>query len=372
MNNSYKTNYVQFLLKDETNISIMSEDQYYTEKKIGHFDFIYNIGWYYTLEGKQVEVKRFNTILNYFFKVDSNFGWTDKDVIQAKENAKQLKKDMDKQYKNERKAKHEKEAMDFINNRLNNEIAEKYQAKSFDELHSLVSNSFRYASKKTIDQVVNALLNYSVDTLETIETIDNAIVSTDNEVVTVKPRLMSFESVEGFTVNSKQFDSYRDAFNYVISNRIDTTYILPVTSNIDTNELRDLHYKLSTNPSILTLDELHSFMDHINSMPISLDSEKRLIKIEQWIKRKEQHEINRMNEKERQYNIAKQSYELVELMKSKGLIAIDNDHGWVYEYQGKQYKLYSTMSNTSNEKYSQFVNEIYNDCFASVDEKKAM
>ena len=368
MTNYYKTNYVQFLLKGETSISIVSEDQHYIEKKIGSFDFIYNIGWYYTLEGKQVEVKRFSTILNYFFKVDSNFGWTDKEVLQAKENAKQLKKDMDKQSKIDCKEKHEKNAMDFINNILNSEVAEKYQSKSFDELHSLISNTFRYASKNTIDNVVNAILNYSVDT--PIE--DNTIVNEVETVETVKPRLLSFESVEGFTVNSKQFESYKDAFNYAITNRIATTYILPSTSNINTKQLSELHYNLSSNPSMLTLDELYMFMNHINSMPISLDSEERLIKIERWIKRKEQHETNRQNEKERQYNIAKQSYELVELMKSKGLKVIDNDNAWIYEYKGKQYKLYSTMGNTTNEKYSQFVHSIYNDCFAGMDELKAI
>lgn len=356
--------------EDQTIIRIYENDEYYNQVRVASFDFRYNEGWFKNVNGKEREVKRFSTIMNYLFSVEENLFWSPGTVETAKNNAKQLKKKMEREYKEELKQRDENKAIELIN-RINNKDdffvnqVEKFEAMTQEELLKVVTNTVKKASKKTVKAVMQAIYNLIDKVNNPVQEVE--IVATEVET-TVKDSNVKINTINEnvtYSVNAQSFDTYNEAYNYIISNCIPSTYILNSKSNITMDQFHELHYTLNNEASKLTIEQLNLLKDHVQSLPYDLDSENALIKINRWIERKERQRHNRDQEKQRQIELAEASYKLVELMKSKGLHSLECDYGWKYEYNGKVFTLLSRSSGVTNETYSDFVNSIYNECFVN-------
>lgn len=162
----YRIDTITFKLKNDTIVLIEAKNDIDVTVKVAQFDFRDNgYRFYYDLDGNQKDVKRISTILNYLLNNGMTW-WSHKEINIAKENAKKLKKEEEKEYKLELREKAEQKAREMIegikkeNDKYIN-MCESLKNKDDDTLYQLVKNTFKYAKKKTIDEVFSTIKEYN-------------------------------------------------------------------------------------------------------------------------------------------------------------------------------------------------------------------
>lgn len=358
----YNTSYIITETKDETKINLFAENEFYDKVQIAHFDFYYNEGWVMDLKGNKKDVKRHSTIVNYLFKQNENLGWDSAKVEQAKKNAKQIKLDETKSHRAELQEKDEQKALDMINgikewNEKYINICKATENKTDDELIKSIEFTFKNASKKTLKEVFAVIRNY--DSFVKIKKKEEAteVISSIENVTTVNK-----DEREVFYLYGKTFDTYMDAYNYAIQNESKTTMILSSHHPTMTNEkLQQLESDFTFNFMGMSLDDKKEFFAYIESCSHSIDRDDRYYKLKTWIERGEKALANEKKEKERLYNLAKQSYEILETMKSKGLEVKESGNMVQWIFNGE--KVYVWFGGVCAEKYHADTLKVYEEYF---------
>lgn len=422
MNNYYTVDYVKFELTGEQNtiIIIKSENEYGMEIKVAQYDFRENgYKFYYDLKGNKKEVARFSTIMNYLFKQKEYLGWDDQLVNTAKENAKRIKLEENKARKQELKQLDEKKASEMLNGIKNNEsryikICENVKQYDNEKLYTMVQNTFKHASKKVINQVYNAIIEYNENgyieatnqvettvnevavtveesiqedtqtTQETTYTAFNRTFSTYNqaltycnendfsseyieEVVTMQPSLQrneytKEEQKEIFHLYKNTFDTYSQAYDYAIKNVIPVTMIISSKHPTMNNErLQQLQTSFTFDKMNMLYDDMKEYFNYLEPLPDTLDKQDIYYKLRSWINRIESQQKNREETKQRQYELAKRSAELLDYMTSNGLEIKEWYTYTDYYYYGEM--VHRWKSGISIEEYTQGVEKVYNTYF---------
>lgn len=365
----YNTDYVITEIKDETKIKLFAENEYYDKVQIAYFDFYFMEGWVMDLKGNKKEVKRHSTIMNFLFKQNLNLGWDSRLVEQAKQNAKQIKSDEAKRYKEELKEKDEQKASDMINGIKNYEarytnICKSVENKTDEELYHLVVNTFKHASNRTINEVLNIIKSYN----------DGSVVYLQNEVTEVDPVIkMNTEATETITMNDNDtpevfhlnnntFNTYNEAFNHAVQNQITTTKILSSKHPTMTNErLKQLEHSYIFDKVNMLHEDKKDYFDYLVSIPNSLDRENRYYKLKSWIERYEAQQQRQQKEKDRIHNLGLEASKMLEYMVENGLEIKENESCVKYYLNGQD--VHTWFSGVSVEKYHEGIMNIYNRYF---------
>lgn len=430
MNKHYETDYVRFSLEGEnkTIVVITAEDSRYREVLVARYNFEDNTyKYYYDLKGNKKEVARFSTIMNYLFKQNENLGWDKTLVDTAKENAKRIKQEEKKAYKQELKQRDESKAKEFINGIMNNEeryinICENMKEYDNEKVYDLVKNTFKHASKKVINEVYNAINEYNTTgKIETIinETMEEVAVTIDNEIQEDTPQtnqettnqvesitytafnrtFNSYESAvqychendfsteyiekvvtrqpsnnnimnndasnekEMFHLYNNTFESYSQAYDHAIKNVIPITMIISSKHPSMTSErLKQLHTSFVFDKMKMSYNDMKEYYNYLEPLPETLDKQDIYYKLRSWIQRYESRQKSIEEDKQRKYELAKHSAELLEYMVNNGL-EIKEKHTMVkYYYKGEH--VHTWFSGISIEEYANGIQKVYDTYFS--------
>ena len=360
----YNTNYVITEIKDETKIRLFAENEYYDKIQIAFFDFYYNEGWVMDLKGNKKDVKRHSTIMNYLFKQNATLGWDSGMVEQAKKNAKQIKLDETKQYNAELKEESEKKASDMIIGIKNHEeryanICKSVENKTDEELLQLVTNTFKHASKKTIEDVLNTIKSYNEGSIVYAKKEVAQEVASQNESATaVAENTQNNNEEEVFYLNNNTFNTYSEAFSHAVQNEITTTKILSSKHPImDNKRLQQLEYSFIFDKSNMSYFDKKEYFDYLGSIPNSLDRENRFYKLKGWIERYEEQRQRKLDEKQRMDKLALEASETLECMVANGLKIVENESMVKWYVSGQC--VYTWFTGVSIEEYHSAVMNIH-------------
>lgn len=166
MKKHYEMDTLTFTLRGETTVIITGTNEYGISVLVAQYDFNDNgYKFYNDLQGKEVEVSRVGTILNYLFKNGMTW-WSDKEIETAKKNWATIKKSKEKEHKAFLKERDEQQAQYFIEalERLEDthtRIATSVAHHSDEALTDIVQRSYKRASKKTVQKVCKAIQGYN-------------------------------------------------------------------------------------------------------------------------------------------------------------------------------------------------------------------
>lgn len=365
----YNTNFIMVEAKNETKVNIFAENEYYDKVHVAYFDFYFMEGWYYDIDGKQKEVKRFSAIMNYLFKQNERLCWEQVIVEKAKQNAKKIKSDEKKKYLNELKEADEKKASDMMEGikqykaKYTN-ICKSVENKTDEELYHLVVNTFKHASKRTINEVLNIIKSYN----------DGSVVYLQNEVTEVDPVIeMNTEATETITMNDNDtpevfhlnnntFNTYNEAFNHAVQNQITTTKILSSKHpTMTTKRLQQLECSFVFDKSNMSYEDKKDYFDYLEGIPNSLDRENRYYKLKSWIERYEAQQQRQQKEKDRIHNLGLEASKMLEYMVENGLEIKENESYVKYYFNGQD--VHTWFSGISTDKYHEGIMNIYNRYF---------
>lgn len=284
--NLYETKWIntEFKNEEQTKVVLWSENYYYNKTVIGQFDFYYNEGYYFTLEGKKVEVKRLSTIMNYLFKCNENLSWDYVKFEIAKSNVKKIKSDEKKEYEMELKQKSLSKIEEFKNGVKKQEekiikVCELMVDKDDEYLKTAIKNTFKYADKKQLDEMFEFIRNYEMH----IETKDVVVENLNIEKVDNKITSEKFETKnDKFYYNKKEFNTYTEAFNYVC-NGLGKAHLIYTNNEILTYDtLLQLENEFINNKRRMNRDSAKIYYKHLETIPNSLDRENVYYKLKHW------------------------------------------------------------------------------------------
>ena len=366
----YKTDYVMIESKEETKIRISAENDLYQTKLIGYFDFYNMIGWYYDINGKQKEVQRFSTIMNYLFKQNDMLGWDDQLVEKAKQNAKQMKADENKKRKVELKDVDEKKASDMLEGIKQKQeryisICKNVENKSDEELLQLVERTFKNASKKTIEAVFNAIKQYNTASIEATQEVVEVASEIKNNTEVAEATITTSDEPEVFYLHDNTFNTYSDAFNHAIQKGITTTKILSSKHpSMTTERLQQLESSYVFDKVNMSYGDKKDYFDYLESIPNSLDRENRYYKLKGWIERYEAQQQRQQDEKQRVYSLGLEASETLEYMVSNGLEIKENESYVRYYLNGRE--VHTWFVGISMDEYHEGIMNTYNRYFDKV------
>lgn len=365
--NLYNTNYITIKLQGETKIKVYGENDDYEAVMIGSFDFYYMEGTFYHLNGKSQEVKRFSTIMNYLFKQNDMLFWDESLINEAKNNAKTIKIDEEKERVEEAKKSDDKKASDMINGIHNKEdkyvsICKSVENKSDEELSKLVVNTFKKASKKTLDLVFATIRQYNNGEIVYTQEVTEVNTVNDKNVEVVEVNTTNDNEPEVFYVGNNTFNTYSEAFNYTTQKGITTSMILSSKHPSMTNErLQQLEYSFVFDKVNMSYKDKKDYFNYLEDIPNSLDRENRYYKLKSWIERHEKQQQRQQEEKDRIYNLGLEASETLEYMVANGLEIKENESYVKYYLNGQD--VHTWFSGISAEKYHEGIMNIYNRYF---------
>jgi hypothetical protein len=409
------TNYedVSFIQsEDQSSLLIIvqaNEYEYSYKEEIGRFDFSTKEGYLQLLNGNRKEYKRFNALLNNFFKYNEYFGWNSTVVNNCKEATKQ-------QTTVEENYKMENYTFELFNQKnLNNGIKQvkcrvynldETQIEVFDFLIDEngiygawtgdVTNETTFNRRKEIERE----LNQTKEVVEVSEVIENNQTSEVNDSAYIvgnrtfttyeaaynyciesdfEPELMIIkeaatieplnatneqetnEQTEVFNVYNNTFTTYSEAYNYCIKNDYPVTMILsnmyPYMTTERLQEL-ELQYKFSKhNMSIADMKELYDF---VTVLPLSTDQEDRYYRLKGWIERYETKQRNIETKKQHDKEMAIQINNMISDLYSIGMIKKEYKHTNTTWYYLNNELIYNWSSGIPTEKMFNELTEIHN------------
>lgn len=364
----YNTNFIMIEAKNETKVNIFAENEYYDKVHVAHYDFYFMEGWYYDIDGKQKEVKRFSAIMNYLFKQNERLCWEQVIVEKAKQNAKRIKSDEKKKYLNELKEADEKKASDMIEGIKQYKakytaICKAVENKTDEELYQLVVNTFKHVSKKTICDVFNIIKSYNDGSIVYLQNeVKQDITSQADNDTKVAENDLNNDTTEVFYVGDNTFNTYSEAFNYTVQNGITTTKILSSKHPIMTNErLQQLEHSFVFDKSNMSYEDKKDYFDYLEGIPNSLDRENRYYKLKSWIERYEAQQQRQQKEKDRIHNLGLEASKTLEYMVENGLEIKENESYVKYYLNGQD--VHTWFSGISADKYYEGIMNIYNRYF---------
>lgn len=166
MKKHYEIENITFTLREKTTVLINSINEYGFEVKVAQFDFSDNgYKFYYDLKGKQKEVKRISTIINYLLKNGMPW-WSVKEINQAKQNYKDIKKEEERQYKYELRQKDIKFLNDFIEglnsyNPIYVDICNNVKNYDDETLLRIIKRTFKNPSKVMINHLFETIKKFN-------------------------------------------------------------------------------------------------------------------------------------------------------------------------------------------------------------------
>lgn len=365
----YNVNFIMIEAKNETKVNIFAENEYYNKVHVAHYDFYFMEGWYYDIEGKQKEVKRFSAIMNYLFKQNERLCWEQVIIEKAKQNAKRIRSDEKKRYLNELEETDEKKASDLLEGIK--QYKEKYTAickavenKTDEELYQLVVNTFKHASKKTINDVIKIIKAYNDGSIVYLqnEVKQDTTPQTDNDTKVAENDFNS-DTPEIFYVGNYTFNTYSEAFNYTIQKGITTTKILSSNHHTMTNDrLQQLERSFVFDKSNMSYEDKKDYFDYLEGIPNSLDRENRYYKLKSWIERYEVQQQRQQKEKDRIHNLGLEASKTLEYMVEENGLEIKENESYVkYYFNGQD--VHTWFSGISADKYHEGIMNIYNRYF---------
>lgn len=399
-----------FLKQNENNPYVIhflqiDQDFYSVNYEIGKFDFYYNEGYIVLPTGKK-EYKRFSSLMNAIFKIEEFFGWDSSIVENAKKAAQNLKEEEKKQREIELKKYEEGKASKFIESINNNEnnviemIENKLMDKTEEEIKQIAINSFKNVSAKTINGVVNAIMNKINELNNPIETTsNNEKEKQETEETTYIVFNRSFDSYESalnyckendfsseyiekvvtnrqpsnnteksdleiFHLYNNTFDNYMDAYNYAIRHQIPVTMILSNKHPFMTNErLKQLEYAYTFDKFNMDYEDMKEYFNFISEQPHSLDQEDKYYKLKGWIERKEYQFKQKEEKKKRQKEMIQLADKQLHYMVANGLEIKENKS--IVSYYLKGEKVHHWFSGIPTEEYCKGIENVYNTYFNS-------
>ena len=366
----YKTDYVMIESKEETTVRIFAENDLYQNKLIGYFDFYNMDGWYYDLNGKQKEVQRFSTIMNYLFKQNDMLGWDDSLVEKAKQNAKQMRITESKKRKLELKEADENKAFEMLEGIKQHQekyirICESVKNKSDEELNQLVERTFKNASNKTIEAVFNAIQKYNSDEIEVTQEVTEVASIIEMSTKDTETTSSNDNEPEVFYLRNNTFNTYSKAFTHAVQNQMATTMILSSKHPTMTNErLQQLEHSFIFDKTNMSHEDKKYYFNYLESIPNSLDRENRYYKLKSWIDRYEVQQQRQQEEKQRIQNLGLEASKTLDYMVANGLEIKENESYVKYYLNGQD--VHTWFSGISADKYHEGIMNLYNNYFKKV------
>lgn len=406
--NYYNTYSMQFELRDETIVVITAQDDNGFNIKVAQFNFLENGSkFYYDLKGNQKEVTRISTILNYLFKNGMQW-WSDKEIKTAKENAKRIKSEENKAYKQELKQRDELKANEMIQGIKEHEekyinICKNIEKYDDEKLFEMVTNTFKHASKKVLNEVYNTINDYNSGKIEIVEVLvennEAAIQDTTTlvnestytvfnrsftsyehavkycnesdfdtdyieKVITVQPSTQ-VEEPEVFHLYSNTFNTYMDAYNHAINNKIAVTMILSNKHQTMTNKrLQELEKSYVFDKSNMDYDSMKEYYTYLDGLFETLDKQDRYYKLRSWITRHENSMKSKQEEQDRLKMLAQEVSDTLKYMVDNGLEIKEKESYVQWNYNGE--KVYSWFSGIHLNEYHKEAMDVYNRYFSEV------
>lgn len=344
-------------------INIFAEDEFYINRKIGSFNFYYKEGYVTLLDGKRKDYKRFNAIMNVFFKYDDMFGWTDKDIKASQETAKQMIKEENKQLELERKETQTNKATDYLNkvkNRDNQTIAalEMFTDMSDTELLEVINRTFKNAiTNQLANDILNAIRELKEDTTErTVQENNEEVIASSQD---------TNEPVQYYFYN-QTFDTYMEAYNHALNNLSPVTMVIPSNHPYMTNErLQHIEYEYTFSKGNMSYEDMKEYFQYISELPETLDQQDRYYKLKSYIQR---YEYKKQQKEERENKIKQYAIDAEKMliyMVNNGLEIKSKYSMTEYYYRGE--KVHYWMSGISTEEYYNGVKKVYDAYFKVIE-----
>jgi hypothetical protein len=333
------TNYedVSFIQSEDqpTVLIITQADEYdYSYKyEIGRYDFSTKEGYLQLLNGTRKEYKRFNALLNNFFKYNEYFGWNSTVVNNCKEAAKQ-----------------QTTVVEVIE-----EAIEVSEATETIENNQTTVTTYTVGNR-TFTTYTEAETYCNESDFDPELMIQEAATSEPLESTTIEQ-----EPTEVYYVYNTTHNSYSEAYNYCITNEYPVTMILssnyPTMNNERLQQL-ELEYKFSKHN--MSISDMKEYYDYVMVQPTSTDKEDRYYKLRSWIERYENKQRSIEERKQNERKMAEQINKMLSDLYSIGMIKKEYEHTSTTWYYLNNELIYNWSSGIPTEKMYNELTEVYN------------
>ncbi|MEH7116210.1 hypothetical protein V7128_02125 [Neobacillus vireti] len=338
------TNYneISFIQSEDqpTVLIIAQADEYdYSYKyEIGRYDFSTKEGYLQLLNGTRKEYKRFNALLNNFFKYNEYFGWNSTIVSNCKEAAQQT----------------------TVSEVIEEDTTEVIEV-------SEVIETIEINQTTEVNEVVYIVGNRTFTTYTEAESYCNESDFDPElmiiEVATSEPlesTTIEQEPTEVYYVYNTTHNSYSEAYNYCIINDYPVTMILssnyPTMNNERLQQL-ELEYKFSKHNMNIT--DMKEYYDYIMVQHNSTDQLERYSKLRSWIERYENKQIRIKENKEHEKEMAIQINNMLSDLYSIGMVKKDYENTSVTFYYLDNELIYNWSSGIPTEKMYNELTEVH-------------
>ncbi|WP_010498352.1 hypothetical protein [Paenibacillus elgii] len=183
----------------------------------------------------------------------------------------------------------------------------------------------------------------------------------DPEYIEAVEHSKDIKETEVFYLYTQTFDTYSHAFNYAIKNMIPEYMILSSNSNITMDQLLHLTKQYSTSKYSMSYDDAKTYLNHLLSLPPSLNTNERINNLKSIIRHKEASLVREKIRNENHVAIALEIDNLMINMYQKGVLKKTVDNYTYYIYKGET--LFPFGHSTSIDKVYNNVKKVYETYF---------
>jgi hypothetical protein len=325
------TNYesVSFIQsEDQPSMLIITQaDEYDFSYKyeIGRFDFSTKEGYLQLLNGTRKEYKRFNALLNNFFKYNEYFSWNSTVVNNCKEASNQP-------------VVTEEEVSEVVVLNENNQTTVNESYTVGNRSFSTYTEAEQYCNESDFDP---ELMIQEAATSEPLESI-----------------IIEHESTEVYNVYNNTFNTYSDAYNYCVTNDYPVTMILSSNYQTMNNErLQELELQYKFSKRNMNIIDMKEYFDFIMVQPNSIDQIERYSKLKSWIEQYENRQRNIKESKQHEKEMAIHINNMLSDLYSIGMTKKEYTSLMVYCLDGEQ--IYNWSSGIPTEKMYNELTEVH-------------
>jgi|GEM_PF-5414588 len=309
----------------------VEENGYFYSDTIGRFCFYDGEGSITLEDGTRKKYKRFSAMLNLVYNIDPMASMTTNLIEQVKEEVKKIK---------------DTQQTDAT------ELTTEQQETKNNETTETVYTSFN-RSFPTYEEAHNYCINSDFDPshIEQVEVSNSSPIEQQHNVVIEQP--------EKLYLYNQTFDTYMDAYNYAIKNNITVSMIISSKASITNERLQQLEQEYIHNKYNMTYLDMVEYLNHLQSIPLTRDSDDRIYKLKNMIERFERKQQRVEQERQRQQQMNKKIDAMLQDMYSKGMTKREIG-STITEYQYNNQPIYKWYSGITTEQMYDELLEVYN------------